>query len=63
MRLILNVYPDRSIKVIDKDHPDGVWLSEYHIDSVDKAIATSRQPIGKAEAKKIHALLKGHKNA
>jgi hypothetical protein len=32
----------------------------YHPEAVNKAIAASRQKIGKREAKMIHALLKGH---
>ena len=33
----------------------------YDEKAVDRAIAASRQPIGKAESKLIHALLKGRK--
>jgi hypothetical protein len=33
----------------------------YDKKAVDRAIATSRQPISKAESKLIHSLLKGHK--
>jgi len=33
--------------------------SKYNREAVDQAIKSSRQPIGKREAKLIHALLKG----
>jgi len=35
-------------------------MSNYNQEAVEKAIKTSRTPIGSKEAKLIHALLKGH---
>lgn len=34
-------------------------MTNYNAQSVEKAIQASRKPIGKKEAKLIHALLKG----
>jgi hypothetical protein len=33
---------------------------DYNKQSVDRAIATSRQPISTKQSKLIHSLLKGH---
>jgi hypothetical protein len=35
------------------------FRAAYNPEAVDKAIKTSRKPIGRREAKLIHALLKG----
>ena len=39
----------------------GDTMANYDKIAVDKAIATSKKPISKKEAKLIHALLKGNK--
>ncbi len=41
------------------DKPENVYRPTYNKESVDKAIASSRQKIGSREGKMIHALLKG----
>jgi hypothetical protein len=50
-----------SANVLDHHTTKGTnTMSNYNETAVNRAIKASRQPIGKKEAKLIHALLRGH---
>ena len=56
----LNTYHDTGKHKIEEGNAEN--KAEYNQQSVDKAIANSRQKIGKKESKAIHRLLKGRRS-